>query len=72
MAYTLPLDKLTIEEKIQVMEALWDDLCSRAEGITSPAWHQSILQQRETALQVKDEEFIDWETAKQDISDKTK
>jgi len=66
MAHNLPLDTLTIEEKIQVMETLWNDLCARAEGVASPAWHQSVLQQREDALQVKEEEFTDWEAAKQD------
>jgi hypothetical protein len=30
MAYHLPLDTLTIEEKIQVMETLWNELCAAA------------------------------------------
>ena len=27
MSITLPLDKMTVLEKIQTMESLWDDLC---------------------------------------------
>lgn len=72
MTYHLPLDTLTTEEKIQVMETLWDELCAKADSVASPVWHQTILQEREHALQIKEEVFMDWALAKQDIADKTK
>ena len=35
MANTIPLDKMSVEEKIQAMESLWDDLCRKAGGVSS-------------------------------------
>lgn len=54
------------------MEALWDDLCAKAESAVSPQWHQSVLQARETAVQIKEDEFTDWNAAKEEIIRKTK
>ena len=67
MSISLPLKEMSIEEKLQAMESIWDDLCSRADSLASPAWHGEVLADRESALQGGDEEFIDWETAKQNI-----
>jgi hypothetical protein len=33
MASTLPLETMLVEEKLQAMESLWDDLCSKAGGV---------------------------------------
>ena len=38
MITRLPLNEMSVEQKLQTMETLWDDLCSRAEGLPSP-WH---------------------------------
>ena len=67
MSISLPLDKMSVEEKLQAMESIWDDLCDRADNLVSPAWHGEVLADRESALQGGDDEFIDWETAKQNI-----
>lgn len=67
MSISLPLKEMSIEEKIQAMESIWDDLCGRADSLASPAWHGELLAERESALQGGDDEFIDWETAKQNI-----
>lgn len=67
MSSRLPLEKMSVEEKIQVMEAIWDDLCDRGDSLSSPAWHGGVLADRESALQGGDDEVIDWETAKQNI-----
>jgi len=60
MAISLPLTKMTVEEKIQAMESLWEDLCKSPSSITSPAWHENVLKEREES----DVQYIDWETAK--------
>ena len=67
MASNLPLEKMSIEEKIQVMKAIWDDLCERADSLASPTWHGDVLAYRESARQGGDDEAIDWETTKQNI-----
>jgi hypothetical protein len=70
MASTLPLEKMSVEEKLQAMESLWDDLCSKAGGMASPAWHENVLAEREAMQKRGDDQFDDWEAAKRDIRNK--
>ena len=69
MLITLPLTNMSIEEKIQTMEALWDDLCKNADSIKSPSWHHDILMDRERMIKAGDDEFEDWDYAKKNIRD---
>lgn len=61
------LKEMTIEEKLQVMESLWEDLCTRAGQPQSPDWHKGVLDERESALQRGEEIPEDWENAKRRI-----
>lgn len=63
----IEIEKLSVTEKIQVMESLWDSLCTNADNINSPAWHSEVLQQREEMLNDGTDTFIDWNDAKKDI-----
>ncbi len=67
MMPTLPLDKMSVEEKIRTMEALWNDLCKHADGVPSPGWHADILSERDAAVERGEEDFEDWDTAKENI-----
>ena len=69
MSITLPLKEMSAEEKIQVMESLWKDLCMTAGGILSPGWHQDVLSSREAAVQAGEMENMDWEAAQQKFSE---
>ncbi len=69
MPITLPLQTMSIEEKIDIMESLWDDLCDTAGSTLSPNWHGNILAARRAALLAGNDEIIDWETAKRKISE---
>ncbi len=71
MATTLPLDKMSLEDKLQAMELLWDDLCKKAEGIASPDWHEEVLADRETMLKAGVDDFEDWDVAKGKIRNQT-
>ena len=65
MTISLPLESMTVEEKIQAMEMLWDDLCRESGGVVSPEWHKSVLSSREHSAQDKD--YVDWDEAKKQI-----
>lgn len=67
MPISLPLDEMTLAEKLKAMEALWDDLCRRPGGVSSPAWHGDILRERERAVAEGTSFFSDWEEARQRI-----
>ena len=67
MGMALSVENMSIEEKIQTMETIWDDLCKKAEGISSPPWHEKVLNERENGITNGEEVFIDWATAKKNI-----
>jgi hypothetical protein len=67
MSSTLPLDKMSISDKISIMELLWDDICRNVPEFTLPLWHGDILKKREESLKQGKDEFEDWEKAKKDI-----
>ena len=70
MASTLPLENMSVEEKLQAMESLWDDLCGKAGDITSPAWHEDVLADRQAMRERGEDQFEDWDTAKRKIQTK--
>lgn len=63
---------MSIEEKLQTMELLWDDLRANAGDALSPAWHGDELARREAALARGDEVAEDWAVARQRIRDATR
>ena len=67
MSASNDLEKMTIEEKIRIMESLWDDLCRTASDRISPAWHEGVLRQRAQAESVGEAQFMDWEAAKKKL-----
>ena len=70
MPYNLPLNDMTLQEKLAAMESLWEDLARTPEAIESPAWHKEILEERLQRLAEGKTEFIDWETAKEALRKK--
>jgi hypothetical protein len=69
MGVALSVEKMSIEEKIQTMEILWDDLCRKTDSISSPPWHEEVLNDRESGINNRDDVFIDWNSAKKNIKD---
>ena len=61
------IPKLSVEEKLQTMEALWQSLSSKPEAVKSPAWHEKELRNREQKVASGKSKFIDWEKAKAHI-----
>ena len=67
MSITLPLADMTTAEKLDVMEALWKDLCRDDSNLPSPDWHRDILEERAASRQAGEEKPIEWETAKREL-----
>jgi Putative addiction module component len=70
MPNTIPLEKMSVKEKLQAMKSLWDDLCSKAGVMSSTAWHDDVLAERDAMQKRGDDEFEDWEAAKRNIRNK--
>jgi putative addiction module component (TIGR02574 family) len=65
------IPKLSVAEKLQTMETLWQSLSSKPEAVESPAWHEKELRDREKNVESGKSKFIDWEKAKADIRRRT-
>lgn len=70
MNHPLPLDKMSIDEKLETMEALWEDLSKSVKNLASPEWHETILKERDQGVEEGKDEFVSWEQAKKDINNK--
>ena len=64
MGIDLPLDEMTVAEKLVLMERLWADLSRRPDDIPSPDWHGEVLAERIAAVREGRTQFEDWEVVK--------
>lgn len=67
----LPLNEMSVEEKLQTMEVLWENLSADPATIESPAWHEDELRDRESRIASGEAKFVDWEEAKADFRRRT-
>lgn len=67
MTVVLPLDQMTLPEKLQLMEDLWDNLSKSSDSLESPAWHKEVLDECRARAESGQEKFTDWESAKDEI-----
>ena len=67
MTVALPLHEMSLPEKLELFETLWDDLSRQPQQLQSPEWHKDVLEDRRQNVQSGDETFSDWEDAKKEI-----
>jgi hypothetical protein len=67
MNVDLPLENMTIAEKLHTMELLWADLSANAREEVTPSWHWDVLANREQRLASGEEKVLDWDEAKQQL-----
>ncbi len=65
------IEQMTLSEKLRAMEALWDNICHREENVPVAQWHQDLLDERDRLISQGQAVFMDWETAKKRIAEKT-
>jgi putative addiction module component (TIGR02574 family) len=58
MNIALPLNEMTVAEKLQAIEILWDDLARNPDDIPFPAWHEEVLAAREKQIEEGQAKFI--------------
>ncbi len=67
MSIDLPLDKMTLADKLATMEAIWADLSNRPDDLPSPEWHKEILEDRRRQVAEGKLRFIEWDIAIADL-----
>ena len=61
------IQRLPIEEKLRLMEALWEDLRDRFEQLQISPTHQALLDERRARVQGGSATLIDWDAVKTTI-----
>jgi hypothetical protein len=69
MSIELPLDNMTLVDKLEAMEALWADISRKPADLPSPSWHKDILDERRQLVAKGKLKFLDWDTAIADLRD---
>ena len=67
MGLTLPIGRMSREEKLRAMEALWSDLSRDEAQLDSPGWHRATLRQTERLVREGKAKFSDWQAARSRI-----
>ncbi len=63
----ISVSQLTLGQKLDLMEAIWDDLTKNDEILDSPDWHSTILKDRDEAPSAGKISISDWKEAKKRI-----
>ena len=63
----VPIAQLSFTQKLDLMEMLWADMTGNEKNLESPAWHGTILNDREVALNAGKVTVSNWEEAKERI-----
>ncbi|MCF6226594.1 MAG: addiction module protein [Xanthomonadales bacterium] len=58
------ISKMSVIERLQTMEALWDSLTGEPTEIKSPKWHEEILSERKEKIEGGLASFISLEELK--------
>ena len=58
------IENMTTEQKLEAMEALWEEISKEQPAPDSPAWHESALEETRSRFVAGSEDSVDWEEAK--------
>ncbi len=67
MSTALPLQNMSTQDKLRIMEQIWEDLSKTPSDIPFPVWHGEELKAREERLKQRLTHFSDWAEAKERI-----
>ncbi len=72
MQKTLPLNEMTITEKLVVINQIWDDLMRNPENVPSPEWHKDVLSARSERVKSGEAHFKDFDSVKSELQSEFK
>jgi hypothetical protein len=67
MQAPLPLNEMTITEKLVVMNQIWDDLMRNPDNIPSPEWHKEVLSARAERVKNGKANFKNYDSVKSEL-----
>jgi putative addiction module component (TIGR02574 family) len=60
----LPLEAMSVAEKVRLLESVWDSLCEKSGDVRSPEWHREVLEERKRRLESGEAKVVSWSEAK--------
>jgi hypothetical protein len=72
MHFSIPLEQMSVEDKLQAIEEIWADLLGIPENIPSPSWHVDVLRAREKRISEGKSHFLDIAEAKKAVREQLK
>ena len=61
------IQQLPLSEKLQNMEAIWEDLRLHEDQVPVPQWHKDLLDARRKAVDENREEILDWDEVRNSL-----
>jgi hypothetical protein len=58
------IQNMSREEKLRVMEALWEAISKEEPAPESPDWHAELLKETQSRVSAGTEKLVDWDEAK--------
>jgi putative addiction module component (TIGR02574 family) len=65
MSFEIPLSTMSVGEKVQLLEEVWDNLCQQSGDVRSPEWHAAILNERQRQIENGTMAVSSWSEAKE-------
>ena len=63
----LDISSLSIGQRLELIEALWDSIPDESGAMEMPQWHREELERRIAAADAAPEAFIPWEDVKAEL-----
>jgi putative addiction module component (TIGR02574 family) len=60
-------DELTMEEKLDYLESLWDRIAARPETVPVPDWHLEVIEQRTHEGQAGSHKGRSWDDFREEL-----
>ena len=64
MSVDIQIEALSVAEKVQLLESVWESLCSQPGDVQSPEWHREVLDERRRRLEDGRATISPWTDAK--------
>jgi putative addiction module component (TIGR02574 family) len=60
-------DELTIDEKVNYVQRLWDRIAAHPDDVPVPDWHETILEERLAAYRANPQSGRPWQEVRDDL-----
>ncbi len=69
MSLDLPLNSMSVSEKLHVLESVWASLRQIPDELPRPEWHKQVLEERARRLESGEATLSTWEDAKKRLNE---